>query len=358
MRNYLMTAVTLLLICSFIINAQSLDPVAVIDFSGEGISATTLVAMSDYFRTELIGTGKFDVMDRNNVDGILKEQGFQMSGACTDVACMVEVGQMLGVSKMFGGTIGKLGTKYLITVKIIDVSTGRIDQSITEKFLGAVEDLDQPISSLALKIAGDEEAGTGGKFYVTSEPSGAMVYLDNNFQGNSPITISVDEIREYVIKAELSGYNPWQQNVSAKKDETVGINAVLARFTGSVTQSQDFKYGIPDPIAYKREKKDAKTAAILSLVPGLGHFYSKQYVFGSAFAVVRGGMFVMMGMSGNIIASDVDIYMVLLTTGLDIGAAYYSTLSYNNKLRQKYNITMHPMIDREQNCQMALTIDF
>ena len=64
MRNFLITVFTICIVCSFTINAQTLDPVAVIDFSGEGISAMTLTATSEIFRSELINTGLFKVMDR------------------------------------------------------------------------------------------------------------------------------------------------------------------------------------------------------------------------------------------------------------------------------------------------------
>ena len=43
---------------------------------------------------------------------------------------------------------------------------------------------------------------------------------------------------------------------------------------------------------------------------------------------------------------------------IDISSAVYSTNKYNNKLKQKYNISMHPIIDGHGNGQMALTIDF
>ena len=255
MRREIIIILLLVLTCSFTSYASSTQRVAVLDFSGEGISAATLVALSDYFRTELIATGKYDVMDRNNLDAVLKEQAFQMSGACTDLGCMIQVGEILKVPRIMGGTIGKLGTKYLITVKVIDIESGRIDQSLTEKYLGALEDMDQPIASLASKIAGEKSTGISAKFYVTSDPSGAMVYLDDEFQGNSPITISVDEIREYIIKAELSGYNPWQQKTLVKPNEVIGIKALLAKYEGSAKDSPSYQSS--NLKAYENEAKSA-----------------------------------------------------------------------------------------------------
>lgn len=228
------TVILLAIICSLTMTVfAELTPVAVIDFSGEGVSKTTLLALSDFFRSELIGKGQYKVMDRGNMNEIFAEIGFQQSGACTDEACLIEVGQLLGVMKMFGGSIGKIGAKYMITVKIIDVKTGSIDKIVTEKFLGAEEDLDQPISNIAVKISGSSDGLTKSSFYVKTEPPGAKVYLDDVFKGNSPIAIPIDTIKEYTIGVESQGYQTWQQKIMAKDGEVVGANAVLLKGTSS-----------------------------------------------------------------------------------------------------------------------------
>jgi len=43
---------------------------------------------------------------------------------------------------------------------------------------------------------------------------------------------------------------------------------------------------------------------------------------------------------------------------LDFVTAPLSAKSYNKKLKQKYNISFHPILDERQNCRMALTVDF
>jgi hypothetical protein len=71
----------------------------------------------------------------------LKEQGFQQSGACDQGACLVEAGQLLGVQKMVGGTIGKLGTVYAVELRVMDVKTGEIDRGFSREYSGGVATL-------------------------------------------------------------------------------------------------------------------------------------------------------------------------------------------------------------------------
>src|SRR3989339_1060439 len=59
---------------------------AAMDFEARGISAFEALSLSDRFRSELISTNVFSVMERNQMDVILKEQGFQQSGACSEAS--------------------------------------------------------------------------------------------------------------------------------------------------------------------------------------------------------------------------------------------------------------------------------
>ena len=62
------------------------------------------------------------LVERNMVDEILTEQGFQQSG-CTSDECAVEVG-ITWCQYMVSGAIGKLGDTYTIDAKIVSIETG------------------------------------------------------------------------------------------------------------------------------------------------------------------------------------------------------------------------------------------
>jgi TolB-like protein len=102
--------------------------IAVSDLSGQGMDASSTAIISDRLRTELFKQGGFTVLERNAMQDILKEQGFQQSG-CTSDACAVEIGQLLGVSFIIVGTVGKLGHLFTIDIRMIEVATARIAYS-------------------------------------------------------------------------------------------------------------------------------------------------------------------------------------------------------------------------------------
>jgi len=90
---------------------------------------------------ELIKSGRFVVLDRSKMGEILKEQGFQQSGACTSSDCQVELGQMLGVEKMVTGKVVNFGPVWSISANLIDVGSGRIDISVAEDVRGELFDV-------------------------------------------------------------------------------------------------------------------------------------------------------------------------------------------------------------------------
>jgi len=97
--------------------------IAVMDFQGQGVPVTTASIASELNRTEMINAGEFRILERAQMDTILKEQGFQMSG-CNDVSCAVEAGKILSAEKILLGTISRLGKKFILNGRIVDVQKG------------------------------------------------------------------------------------------------------------------------------------------------------------------------------------------------------------------------------------------
>lgn len=98
----------LLLSAASLFSQTSKTNVAISDLIGQGIDATSTSIISDRLRTELVKSGQISVLERNAMQEILKEQGFQQTG-CTSDACAIQIGQLLGVSKIVVGSVGKLG---------------------------------------------------------------------------------------------------------------------------------------------------------------------------------------------------------------------------------------------------------
>lgn len=127
--------------------------IAVLDLRGDGVSDSEARTLTDRLRSRLVNTGAFIVLEREQMDEILGEQGFQQSGCVSD-ECLVEIGRMVGVQEMVGGSIGKIGSTYTLDLRIIDVQSGRIMKTVSEDYRGDADGLLGVLDVAAQKIAG------------------------------------------------------------------------------------------------------------------------------------------------------------------------------------------------------------
>jgi antitoxin component YwqK of YwqJK toxin-antitoxin module len=111
---------------------------AVYAFDANGVTMELANSVADFIQDGLQNTGRFNLIERQKVQTILKEQAFQKSG-CTSTDCAVEVGRILNVSHIITGSVSRLQKKYIISMKLVDVEASKI--SITDEVECDSEDL-------------------------------------------------------------------------------------------------------------------------------------------------------------------------------------------------------------------------
>jgi len=133
--------------------------VAVSDLQRQGMEESESAIISDRLRSELSATGAYRVMERSQMESILREQGFQQSGACSGGDCQVEVGRLLGVQQLLVGQVGKIGSLYTISVRMIDVQSAEVVLTQTKDHDGSVESLlTKGVPSVAKAVAEKQRA--------------------------------------------------------------------------------------------------------------------------------------------------------------------------------------------------------
>ncbi len=103
MKHIFMFCAALVLLFPLPARAEKMQ-IAVLDLEPKGIPKIMAGAVSDIVRSELVKSGYFTVVERGQMDAILREQGFQMTG-CTDSACAVQMGKLLSAKKILMGEI-------------------------------------------------------------------------------------------------------------------------------------------------------------------------------------------------------------------------------------------------------------
>jgi len=215
--------------------------IAVLELEADGVSKNESVTLTNRLRSELVKTGSFTIIERGEMDEILKEQGFQLSG-CTSDECAVEVGRLLNVREIAAGSIGKVGALYTVAVRLIDVESGEILKTITEDCQCPIERvLTNSMRNAALKLSGrmsyTEVAVLGegsGDIYVKTNPSGADIYLDNIQTGKtSPATLQDVAAGKHFIKV-IKGKYIGTKSVTVKANDIITENITLEKAKGGL----------------------------------------------------------------------------------------------------------------------------
>ncbi|MDO9514155.1 MAG: conjugal transfer protein TraF [Elusimicrobiota bacterium] len=127
--------------------------VAVTDFEARApLSQSETTFISDFVRGDLVKNGRFNVVEKNSMDKILAEQGFQNSG-CSSADCAVAMGKILNVKTILVGSCGKLLNNYVVTLNAVEVESGKIVYSDNISVENS-DDISSSVSGLVTKYAG------------------------------------------------------------------------------------------------------------------------------------------------------------------------------------------------------------
>lgn len=125
------------------VSAEDKPIITVLDFNSDGVSESEMKSIINYLSSSLFKTGKFTVIDVNQRENILNELEFSLSG-CTDESCYLEVGKMLSAEGIVVGSLGRVGSRFLLTAKLLKTETGATISSAD----GMYKDLDELLDDI------------------------------------------------------------------------------------------------------------------------------------------------------------------------------------------------------------------
>jgi formylglycine-generating enzyme len=114
---------------------------AILDLKlGEGLTTSAGSVLADLVRAKAQQCPRFDLMDRQTMVEIFREQDFDQV-ACGADTCVSTAGKLLKVQKIVAGQASAFGRVWTLSIRIVDVSTGRVEASVTKIHAGEMEGL-------------------------------------------------------------------------------------------------------------------------------------------------------------------------------------------------------------------------
>ncbi len=165
MRQKILKTCNILLLALFLFSAIFTEPlfaedsklrIAILDFKSINTPKTYTAIIREGLEISLHKTGIFTILERNQIDAVMKEFKYQMSG-CTDTSCAVQIGRHLSANVVVVGSLTKI-SRYSISMKFIDVEKGALilaDRQLAKD----EEELENAVQILAKRIGGTYLAG-------------------------------------------------------------------------------------------------------------------------------------------------------------------------------------------------------
>jgi hypothetical protein len=113
-------------------------------------------SIASFLSASLFDTGLYTVIDSSQRDAILKELQFSATD-CTDESCQLEIGKLLAAELIVIGDIGKVGTRFMLTAKMLETETSRTI-STAKGIYGSLDDLLDDMNAFAARLAGAKVA--------------------------------------------------------------------------------------------------------------------------------------------------------------------------------------------------------
>ena len=115
----------LIIFIGFVTFSQEKPIITVLDFKIEGgVSRSEMRTLISLLSSALFQTKKYTVLDVSERESLLKEMEFSV-GDCSDESCQLEIGRLLSAEAVVIGTLGKFGTKYILSSKLLETETTR-----------------------------------------------------------------------------------------------------------------------------------------------------------------------------------------------------------------------------------------
>jgi len=217
-------------------HAQDRRIVSVLDLTGEGISESELVALTNLLTSSIFDTGLVEVIDRSERQEILTEIEFSLSD-CSDKQCAIEIGKILAANVIVIGSISQVGSRKAVDLKVIDVATSRVEGTVYDLYDSVdaiVDQIDvlggQLMQNLTGEIAHKKEVLEYEDLVlltVTSVNEGADVLINGASIGTireGRISKAVNRGAEVIIIVRQEGFTSYELSVTADEETTVEVS--------------------------------------------------------------------------------------------------------------------------------------
>jgi len=200
---------------------------AVVDLKGIDIEIQKAKIVTNSLRSRLLRDSKGQVVPPAMMKQILSSKSIILEPS-DDITYLSQVGEALNVEKVIGGTLVKSGSSIILNIIVVDpkkkVKIGEITKETNEfsQIMGSVipEVVNNILNESYNKIEDPKQPKLEKiTININTNPEGALVYINGNKVGTTPLKYTGKENDMLDIKIEKEGYNTLTTSIMITKHQ-------------------------------------------------------------------------------------------------------------------------------------------
>jgi hypothetical protein len=199
----------------------------VLELIDKGAGPGAVGALSQAIAGQALASFQGAVVTPQQIRSTLEAGALQALAGCDTDKCMVDLGETVEADRVLGGNVARVADDLIVTLVLVEPRSGARLGELQRK----VPDYQDLSFYAARNMAG--ELLTGSKLddkvpvRLSSEPPGAVVFLDGEKVGLTPVIVSVlPGQHDVLIRAD--GYTDWRLSLVVEGGTPAAVDARLS----------------------------------------------------------------------------------------------------------------------------------
>jgi hypothetical protein len=186
-----------------------------------GIDPQIASQLQELLRAELARVVGQSVPSREAVDKVALGNA-RLQSCTADPACLVPLAHAFKATRVVAGNVGGLADSYVVNLKLVG-EDGRELRRVAATMRGSPEELIAEIRVAAVRLVAPERLT--GAIEIISDVPGAVVTLDGNPSGTTPLVGPLDKIPVGVHKLSVTreGFSSFEEDVPVRFEKTTQV---------------------------------------------------------------------------------------------------------------------------------------
>jgi len=207
--------------------------------------------LASLMTNELGKSSKLIVIDESMLEEVMKRQAMNISDLCDSTMCQVKIGELVQAQKMVVAELSKLGSRYILTFKVIDVRTSTMEFPGREECVCSEDQLDKLIATAAARVRNH----FGEEIPIPALPSAAISGSPAFVTPTGPSGPGAVEIREITPSRSSAASGPAGLYITTiPPGATVSLGGVVVGKTEPAFQKDNLEPGRTVQVLLKKEK--------------------------------------------------------------------------------------------------------